>query len=159
MSQTHWFKLPPTNDTWLDSDDQWLSEFVSVKKTEEEEEMADIARAREIWINGSQHYANQIKEQETEEMPEAIWKFAVPLSSKVESLLMPVGAEILHAAMMNGYLCFWARVDVDSEREERKFKVLATGERFISSSNYQLDYIQTVLDQSFVWHLCEVHND
>jgi hypothetical protein len=63
---------------------------------------------------------------------------------------VPLGAEFLSVAMQNGRLTVWAIVDPLAETELRQFAVYGTGQELRSKRE---DFIGTVFDGPFVWHV------
>lgn len=57
-----------------------------------------------------------------------VYKYPVPISSSRFSLLLPLGAEILHMGWQNEQLFLWARVDPDAVKENREFIGIGTGQ-------------------------------
>lgn len=80
-----------------------------------------------------------------------IWKFPVVISDGF-AIRMPVGAEILSFDILAGQPNIWVLVDPDASVEPRFFRVVGTGHSLHADG---LDYIGTVLDDVFVWHLFE----
>lgn len=75
-----------------------------------------------------------------------------PLSSDLVTLLMPENRPIRHLAMQDGVITAWAMVSIYDESENRTFLVAGTGQEVVSAK-YQ--YIGTVMDRQFVWHVFE----
>lgn len=68
-----------------------------------------------------------------------------------EDTMMPAGAEILTVQIQNGLICAWAAVNVYAPLVKRKIIALGTGHTFSEA-----EYLATVQDGAFVWHLFEV---
>lgn len=85
-----------------------------------------------------------------------IWKFSALVDDFI-NFEMPVGAEILHVGVQAPrQLCFWVEVDSKNPKETRNFRVFDTGHKIIRSSEFSmLDYLGTVMDNPFVWHVYE----
>lgn len=97
----------------------------------------------------------------------AIWKF--PLSLKKEQVLsLPLGAVSLSAQSMRGGLCLWVWVDPQREPKDRRVRILGTGEQVDdlvdewlvpggepsgSSVSTVWNYVSTVVDGAYVWHV------
>jgi hypothetical protein len=65
---------------------------------------------------------------------------------------MPRGAPVLTAQLQREVLTIWALCDFDAPKEDRTFVVYGTGETIQEPPG---DYIGTVQDGSFVWHVFE----
>jgi hypothetical protein len=79
-----------------------------------------------------------------------VWKYQLGDDVTIE---LPEGAKILHVGMQGIYICLWCLVDPHAPRVERRFKVFGTGE-YIDAG----EYIGTVMEGPYVWHVFEVHN-
>lgn len=62
-------------------------------------------------------------------MNKTIWKFPLELTFR-QSIVMPVGAEILTVQIQNEIPCLWALVNPDEVVEFRHIEIFATGTRF-----------------------------
>jgi len=92
-----------------------------------------------------------------------IWKY--PLENEIS---MPIGAQILRVGYQSGYSYLWAMHSVREdllgvEEEVRRFKVIATGEKFdghFYENMLQISdkYIGTYEEDSLVWHVFEIRN-
>lgn len=72
---------------------------------------------------------------------------------------MPKDARIVHVGMQDGNIFFWAEHEFDNKKpkiELRKFSVFGTGIE-IPKGNKQ--YLATVFDGPFVWHIYEESED
>ena len=67
---------------------------------------------------------------------------------------IPAGAEVLHFATQDRWMCIWALVDTDNAAITRHFEVVGTGHALDESAAYK--YIGTLQDPPYVWHLFEV---
>lgn len=57
-----------------------------------------------------------------------IYKYELnPGSGDIVTVEMPAGAEILTAREQHGGICVWARVNPDSPKQHRRFRVAGTG--------------------------------
>lgn len=65
---------------------------------------------------------------------------------------MPKGAKLLKVAMQGSQMTLWAMVDPALDTELRYFAVYGTGMRL---ANEKLEFIGTVFDSAFVWHVFE----
>jgi hypothetical protein len=80
-----------------------------------------------------------------------IWKFPIPIRDDI-SIIMPVGARVLHVGCQLGHPCMWATVDPDAPPAARNFRVLGTGHRFRGDER---QHVGTFQQGTFVWHLFE----
>ena len=83
-------------------------------------------------------------------MSQTIWKYA--LDGTVTERDMPFMAYIVYADMQGGFPTLWAMVDSDLPLEKRIFHIVGTGSVFPAG---EIDYIGTVMDGPFVWHIVE----
>lgn len=83
-----------------------------------------------------------------------IWKYQLERIGET-SISMPKGAEILNIGIQGNWLCLWALVDTEAEKESRCFMVYGTGWEI---DNIELSYIDTFITEIgfFVWHFFEV---
>jgi hypothetical protein len=93
----------------------------------------------------------ETNETKKEKMMEQIFKY--PIEGGKFSLTLPAEATFLAAQMQNEQPYFWARVDSDTEKRERHFEVIATGQKFNPKGKI---YLTTFQQGPFVWHLHEV---
>ncbi len=87
-------------------------------------------------------------------MAEAIWKYELPSMDCV--IAMPRGARVLTVQRQDNRDCVWAVVDKDlavDDTESRRFITLGTG--WGIPDDLMLDYIATVQEGPFVWHISE----
>jgi hypothetical protein len=77
---------------------------------------------------------------------------------KPQEIMMHKGAEILTAQLQAGQIQMWAMCfDVGTgEMEDRTFILLGTGRNI--DEKQELNYIATIQDDEFVWHLFEIIN-
>ena len=69
---------------------------------------------------------------------------------------LPVGCEILSCKVQGAFICLWVEfVPPIEEFETRIFLVVATGKVFTKTP--ELEYIATVQQSNFVWHVYEEH--
>lgn len=88
-----------------------------------------------------------------------IWKFTLEVTDR-QAIEMPAGAEILDVQIQrisddSRLLCLWAIVDSRAEREMRSIAIVGTGNPMSLDLSAE-DYIGTVQDGMFVWHVFEV---
>lgn len=81
--------------------------------------------------------------------------FKYELSVDGTNISMPVGAEILTVQSQNRTLCLWALVDPEAAKEIRYFEVFGTGHPIGYDAGVSREYIATVQDGGFVWHVFE----
>ncbi len=80
-----------------------------------------------------------------------IYKYSLPKHG-LNVIRMPKDSAILHVGAQGQMLCMWAPVNEDCELSFRSFYVVATGE----SVDDDLQYIGTIQEGSFVWHVFEL---
>lgn len=78
-----------------------------------------------------------------------IYKYPLKIT-EAQQLELPISCTILSAQMQNGELCLWGIVEPDEEKKMFTVKICGTGQEF-DCNNQQ--YIGTVQDRSFVWHI------
>lgn len=83
-------------------------------------------------------------------MAKTVWKYQFPKASKA-AFEIPSHAIILRADMQDGTLCLWALVEPLNDKETREFSVVGTGHPVPPFS----DFVDTVMDAPFVWHVFE----
>jgi hypothetical protein len=81
-----------------------------------------------------------------------IFKYPLTLTDK-QTILLPIGAELLTIQNQNGSLCLWASVDEKAFLEARTFAIYGTGNPLPESIGR---YISTVQMDGFVWHIFEI---
>jgi hypothetical protein len=83
-----------------------------------------------------------------------IYKYRLDLES---ALFMPKDAQVLSIQMQDGFVCLWALVDTDNEKEMRIFMCYGTGMK-IADSAYPMDFLGTVQADSgsLVLHVFEI---
>jgi len=79
-----------------------------------------------------------------------IYKYQIKLEPRT-NIQMPRGAKILSFQMQNGRAYIWSLVDLEQELTEEVFILLGTGHGTLTPDT--TDYIGTVQNGSFVWHL------
>lgn len=94
-----------------------------------------------------------------------IWKFPLKFDDFF-TITMPRDAKILTVQMQHGVITLWALVDPASVTEERRFRIVGTGQP-LEGNLWDLVYRGTVQDSraalgegwhEFVWHVFEVAN-
>lgn len=79
----------------------------------------------------------------------------------VQTVAMPRGAQLLHVAVQDREADYdrriqlWAAVDTSEEVEQRTFFVVGTGHDCPGPD--RAEYVGTVLDDTFVWHVFTPH--
>lgn len=86
-----------------------------------------------------------------------IWKFEIFVDQCEVSAMMPDGAWVMSVGTQKpGWICIWAIVDparqAKGELSERKFRVYGTGMELMRRDGIS-DFIGTVIDGEFVWHV------
>ena len=75
-----------------------------------------------------------------------------PLSTRDETTVtVPTGHRFVHAAMQDGTITLWAVVDTESTPTWVSVRVAGTGYSMPWIKAY--DYLGTVHDDKFVWHI------
>lgn len=70
-------------------------------------------------------------------------------------IILPRGAQVLYAGIQAEEFFIWALVDLDeTEMVERSFDVWGTGCEIEEYPN--VDFVSTVFEGPFVWHIFEV---
>ena len=80
-----------------------------------------------------------------------IYKYELEDGRGVE---MPIGAKVLTIQTQNGLPYIWALVDIDAECDFRYFTIVGTGHDFPNADDF--NYINTIQDGPFVWHIFEL---
>lgn len=85
-----------------------------------------------------------------------IHKFPFDVDDRL-TILMPIGATILHVACQDGRPCLWALVDTESTPTHfRRFRIFGTGHSIPDdTAEFRLVYLATFQKPPFVWHLFE----
>lgn len=87
-----------------------------------------------------------------------IYKYQLDLSKTV-SHEMPEGAEILTVGLQQHEIILWARVALERRghegpKETRTFRIYGTGHPIQDET--EVEYIGTLYDGPFVWHVFEI---
>jgi len=80
-----------------------------------------------------------------------IWKY--PLAHGYQEVVMPEGATLLHVALQGDQITLWAEVTPEQPTQEVYIHVIGTDHVVLSGA----DYIGTVQQGRFVWHVYEDH--
>jgi hypothetical protein len=86
---------------------------------------------------------------------QAIWKFSLPVRAESAVIPMPIGARIVSVQPQRDQFCFWAIVDPNEDREERRFIWIATGQMFAAEGMQYHGTVQTANGMR-VFHLFEI---
>ena len=94
-------------------------------------------------------------------MKRVIWKFTLDVT-RIQNILMPVGAKILCVQAKEGVGCLWAECDPDAKKKPRTIITLATGAEWpddvLSSRLTYIGTYQQIYQQVggvYVWHVYE----
>ena len=89
-------------------------------------------------------------------MPEAIWKYLIPIEERFIILNLPIGAVPLRFEVQNKCPTLWVRVNPYAILSPRRFLCVGTGHEINGGPEYR--YIGTCLmdDGALVWHLFEI---
>jgi hypothetical protein len=79
-----------------------------------------------------------------------IWKFPLSLNTEQE-IKLPREAVIISVQFQKGILFLWAKIDTESDTEERKVAIVVTGDDCDWCSRW--NYIGTVQNNIYVWHI------
>lgn len=79
--------------------------------------------------------------------------YKYPVETK-HPMYLPEGAEILKVAYQGEQLTLWAKVDTSNIDMPISLKIVPTGGHI--PSREKLDYIDTVFQGPFVWHVFKV---
>lgn len=72
-----------------------------------------------------------------------------------KGVMMPFGAEILHAGIQHEKTYVWALVDENSKVDQaRRFRVYGTGSQLIAPQAHK--HISTIVVGGWVWHVFEL---
>jgi len=82
---------------------------------------------------------------------QTIFKYTLEITDR-QVMSMPAGAKPLTVQMQNGKLQLWVLCDPGRSKNIRTFAVYGTGNP-ISDSDYAGEYIASVQDGSFIWHV------
>jgi len=84
-----------------------------------------------------------------------IWKYELSVTD-MQRVMMPPGAELLSVANQGGTLCLWAKVDADlPPTDEVWIEIIGTGNEIPTDMGIDRNFIGTVLQNPFVWHVFE----
>lgn len=87
-----------------------------------------------------------------------IYKYPIELI-EVQDVELPAGAEILHVAFqqLSQQFCLWAIVDPETTQiVSRTIKIYGTGHPLkIDTPDQTLNYLGSIQDEPFVWHIFE----
>lgn len=84
-----------------------------------------------------------------------VFKYQLNGPSQVTDLKLPVGAQIVHAAVQNGAICIWVYQHLEPRwMKKRSFRVFGTGWEIPFKDD--AIHIATLEHGEFVWHIFEV---
>lgn len=83
-----------------------------------------------------------------------VWKFILHGFDE-QIIRMPIGAKTLTAQFQGEALCLWALCDPRQEKYENRY-FCVTGTGFNVSATTPMEYISTVQNGMFVWHVFEL---
>ena len=78
-----------------------------------------------------------------------IWKYVLELVD-VQKVQMPRNAKILSVAKQGDIICLWAMVNPEVATTGRDIAIVGTGNPCWCSG---WDFVGTVVDEPFVWHI------
>lgn len=89
-----------------------------------------------------------------------IYKYELQKVAGKQYVDMHEGAEPLRAAMIAEQLCVWAYVDTSARLKAKAFRIFGTGWPIPEThGNLRFQWIDTVFDHWFVWHIFEEVKD
>jgi hypothetical protein len=81
----------------------------------------------------------------------AIYKYALQ-PVELQTLSLPMNAEILSVQNKDGHLFLWALSDVaETVEEDREIWFVGTGQKFSEREKYK--FLETVMVGGYVWHV------
>lgn len=118
---------------------------------------ADVSEGKyDLLIVVSEQIKKVFDKNPTEKMKHTIHKQPLVFYGDLCTLTLPVGAEIVKLAYQNDILTMWYGRKVDEQQMERRtFRIVGTGHEIEESDN-DVNYIDTVFQDSFVWHILEI---
>lgn len=82
-----------------------------------------------------------------------IWKHQLAMTSALQEVMLPKGAEIVYVREQNNKMCFWYLCDPDTHKVPRYFWVVGTGDRVAANTKYRGS---VSLDEGrFIFHVLE----
>ena len=84
-----------------------------------------------------------------------IYKYPLDIID-MQKIYMPRGAKILTVQMQGKQLCLWAEVDTKNQLDARRIAIVGTGSPAPEFLVGYSQYISTVQERTFVWHVYEV---
>lgn len=79
-----------------------------------------------------------------------VWKIRLYMAPGRTVVVVPKGFVPLHADTQNGDICVWGLVDPDEREVEGSFDTFGTGHMIPSPTG---NYVGTVMDGEYVWHV------
>ena len=83
-----------------------------------------------------------------------IYKYPLVLSAK-QTITVPEGAVFRCVGMQGEFAVLWAEVDTDANQRYRDIEIFGTGQPIPQDMGVSRQYIGTVFERSFVWHVYE----
>ncbi len=87
-------------------------------------------------------------------MPNFVFKFKLKITDS-QDIHMHRGAKILSAQFQGEDLCLWALCDPQAPQHGRTILLNGTGHQIEERNDKDLEFIATVQDGRFVWHIFE----
>lgn len=84
----------------------------------------------------------------------AIWKYELAITD-YQTISMPEQALILSIQSQNGVLCLWALLSPTGNKVDRQFEVFGTGHLIPIGMSINREYLASVQQGVFVWHVFE----
>lgn len=81
-----------------------------------------------------------------------IYKYPLAITD-TQTVKIPSEHKILTAQMQAGALCMWVGVDTKTDSEDVEVKIIGTGNPINQDALDGFDYLTSVQDGSFVWHV------
>ena len=91
-------------------------------------------------------------------MNDFIWKFELGWRN-VTMLAMPANAKILTAQLRDKRICLWVLYSPSNAVQVRKFMIIGTGKEIKHKDIKKENYISTVQDGKYVWHVFEIDKE
>ena len=83
-----------------------------------------------------------------------IWKYALMTPSDQQSVSLPIGAKVLCVQMQHGLATVWALVEEDAGvGAMTTFYMFGTGHPIPLHLQEMIEYVGTVQQDMFVWHV------
>ena len=80
----------------------------------------------------------------------SILKYTLKITD-IQTLYLPLGAQILSIANQHGLLCLWAMVDIEETKTEAALiEIVGIGQSMLPADRH---FLGTVLIDTLVWHV------